>query len=173
MDFTLSPDLQKLRARYRAFARNEVVPLDTTPESYDEHDNIREDLLEAMRNKAKDEGLWAPQMPVSRGGQGLSVTAMAACYEELNYALFGPVVCNCAAPDDGNMIVLEKVATPEQKERWLQPIVEGRVRSSFAMTEPHPGSGSDPSMMLTTATKRGDTWRIEGRKWFITGAGIA
>jgi len=173
VDFTLSPELQKLRARYRAFARNEVLPLDTTPESYDEHDNIREDLLEAMRNKAKDEGLWAPQMPVSRGGQGLSVTAMAACYEELNYALFGPVVCNCAAPDDGNMIVLEKVATPEQKERWLQPIVEGRVRSSFAMTEPHPGSGSDPSMMLTTATKRGDTWRIEGRKWFITGAGIA
>jgi len=173
MDFSLSPELQKLRARYRAFARDEVLPLDTTPESYDEHDNIREDLLEVMRNKAKEESVWAPQMPVSRGGQALSVADMAVCYEELAYALFGPVVCNCAAPDDGNMIVLEKIATPEQKERWLQPIVEGRVRSSFAMTEPHPGSGSDPSMMLTTATKRGDTWRIEGRKWFITGAGVA
>ena len=173
MDFSLGPELQKVRARFRAFARAELLPLDATPESYDEHDNIRAELLESMRDKAKEARVWAPQMPVSRGGQGLSVTAMAACYEELNYALFGPVICNCAAPDDGNMIVLEKVATPEQKERWLQPIVDGRVRSSFAMTEPHPGSGSDPSMMLTTASRRADTWRINGRKWFITGAGVA
>jgi acyl-CoA dehydrogenase len=173
MDFSLGAELQKARERFRKFAREELLPLDLTPESYDEHDNIRPELLEAMRQKAKEWGVWAPQMPVARGGQGLPVTAMAACYEELNYSLFGPVVCNCAAPDDGNMIVLEKVATPEQKERWLQPIVDGRVRSAFAMTEPHPGAGSDPSMMLTTATRRGDTWRIEGRKWFITGAGVA
>src|SRR5262249_934977 len=123
--------------------------------------------------KAKEEAVWAPQMPVSRGGQALTIAAMAVCYEELAYALFGPVICNCAAPDDGNMIVLEKIATPEQKERWLQPIVGGRVPWASAMTEPPPGGGSDPSMMLTTATKRGDTWRIEGRKWFITGAGVA
>jgi acyl-CoA dehydrogenase len=173
MDFSLGAELQRTRERFRKFAREELLPLDVTPESYDEHDNIRPELLEAMRQKAKEWGVWAPQMPVARGGQGLTVTAMAACYEELNYSLFGPVVCNCAAPDDGNMIVLEKVATPEQKERWLQPIVDGRVRSAFAMTEPHPGAGSDPSMMLTTATRRGDTWRIEGRKWFITGAGVA
>ena len=173
MDFSLPPDIDRLRKRFRDFAREELLALDTTPESYDEHDNIREDLLEAMRDRAKNEGLWAPQMPVSRGGLGLSVAAMAPCYEELNYALFGPVTCNCAAPDDGNMMVLEKVATEAQKERWLQPIVEGRVRSAFAMTEPHPGSGSDPGMMLTTATRRGDSWRIEGRKWFVTGAAAA
>ena len=173
MDFSLGPDVERWRERYRRFAIEQVLPYDTTPESFDEHDNIREDLLESLRDKAKENGLWAPQMPVSRGGQGLSVKAMAAVYEELNYALFGPVACNCAAPDDGNMILLEKVATDAQKERWLQPIVEGRVRSSFAMTEPHPGSGSDPAMMLTTATRRGDTWRIEGRKWFITGAAAA
>jgi acyl-CoA dehydrogenase len=173
MDFSLGPELTRLRDRFRRFARDEVLPLDQTPESYDDHDNIRIELLENMRERAKEAQVWAPQMPVARGGQGLSVAAMAVCYEELNYALFGPVVCNCAAPDDGNMIVLEKVATPEQKERWLQPIVEGRVRSAFAMTEPHPGSGSDPAMMLTRATRRGDIWRIEGRKWFITGAGVA
>jgi acyl-CoA dehydrogenase len=98
---------------------------------------------------------------------------MATCYEELNYSLFGPVVCNCAAPDDGNMMLLEKVATEAQKERWLQPIVDGRVRSAFAMTEPHPGGGSDPSMILTTASHRGGRWLIHGRKWFITGAGVA
>ena len=83
-----------------------MLPLDVTPESYDEHDNIRPELLEAMRQKAKEWRVWAPQMPLARGGQGLTVTAMAACYEELNYSLFGPVACNCAAPDDGNMMVL-------------------------------------------------------------------
>ena len=173
MDFALPREAKKWRDRYRAFMREHVLPYDTTPESFDEHDNIREDLLEDLRNKAKENGLWAPQMPVSRGGQGLDVATMALCYEELNYSLFGPLVCNCAAPDDGNMMVLEKVATDAQKERWLQPIVEGRVRSAFAMTEPHPGGGSDPSMILTTATRRGDVWRIDGRKWFITGAGVA
>jgi len=173
MDLALSREQKRHRDRYRAFVREHVLPYDTTPESFDEHDNIREDLLEDLRNKAKENGLWAPQMPVSRGGQGFDVATMAICYEELNYSLFGPVACNCAAPDDGNMMVLEKVATEAQKERWLQPIVEGRVRSAFAMTEPHPGGGSDPSMILTTATRRGDTWRIDGRKWFITGAGVA
>ena len=173
MDFSLAPELRKLRARFRAFARDEVLPLDTTPESFDEHENIRPELLEMMRGKAKEAGVWAPQMPVSRGGLGLPLAAMAVCYEELNYSLFGPVVCNCAAPDDGNMMVLEKVAGDAQKERWLQPIVDGRVRSAFAMTEPHPGGGSDPSMIMTTATRRAGSWLVSGRKWFITGAGVA
>jgi acyl-CoA dehydrogenase len=101
------------------------------------------------------------------------MTAIAACYEEMNYSIFGPVVFNCAAPDDGNMRSLNQVATPVQKKRWLQPIVDGKVRSSIVMTEPAPGSGSDPTMMLTTASRHGDKWIIRGRKWFITGAGIA
>ncbi|MFD2857893.1 acyl-CoA dehydrogenase family protein [Seohaeicola zhoushanensis] len=95
---------------------------------------------------------------------------MAVCYEEMNRSIFGPVVFNSAAPDDGNMMVLEQAGTPEQKERWLKPIVEGKVRSSFVMTEPHPGGGSDPGMMMTKATRKGDRYVIEGRKWFITGA---
>src|SRR5262249_39030797 len=81
-----------------------------------------------------------------------------------------PAAFNCAAPDDGNMMVLEKVATDEQKKRWLMPIVEGKVRSSFAMTEPMPGAGSDPGAMQTRAERSGDNWIIRGRKWFITGA---
>lgn len=173
MDFALSNEARLARERFRAFVREHVLPRDTMPESFDEHGNVREVLLEALRARAKEAGVWAPQMPVARGGQGLPVTTLAACYEELNYSLFGPVVCNCAAPDDGNMILLEKVATAAQKERWLQPIVDGRVRSAFAMTEPHPGAGSDPAMMLTTATRHGERWRIHGRKWFITGAGVA
>jgi acyl-CoA dehydrogenase len=112
-------------------------------------------------------------MPKARGGQGLPVVGMAACYEEMGRSIFGPVVFNCAAPDDGNMMLLEKVATDAQKLRWLQPIVDGRVRSAFAMTEPMPGAGSDPSAMRTRAEKRGDRWIIHGHKWFITGAEIA
>jgi acyl-CoA dehydrogenase len=173
MDFALSPETTRHRDRYRAFVRDHVLAHDTAPESFDEHENIREDVLATLRAKAKAEGVWAPQMPVARGGQGLSVAQMAACYEELNYSLFGPVACNCAAPDDGNMIVLNRIGTEAQKEKWLQPIVEGRVRSGFVMTEPHPGAGSDPAMMLTTATRRGDRWIVNGRKWFTTGAEIA
>jgi acyl-CoA dehydrogenase len=173
MDFALSPETQRHRDRYRAFVRTHVLPHDTDPEARDEHENIREDRLDQLRAKAKAEGVWAPQMPAARGGQGLTVAQMAVCYEELNYSLFGPVACNCAAPDDGNMIVLQKVGTDAQKQEWLQPIVDGQVRSGFAMTEPHPGAGSDPAMMLTTAERRGERWIVNGRKWFTTGADIA
>ena len=130
-------------------------------------------MLEGVRAKVKAEGLWALQMPTDRGGQGLNVAGMTPCYEEMNRSIFGPVCFNSAAPDDGNMIVLNKNGTEAQKERWLQPIIDGKVRSSFAMTEPAPGSGSDPSAMLTTAEKKGDRWVVNGRKWFITGAGEA
>ncbi len=173
MDWKLSPELEALRGRIREFVAKEILPLEADPAAWDEHENIETGRLEALRAKAKTAGLWAPQMPEARGGLGLSVAGMAVCYEEMGRSIFGPVAFNCAAPDDGNMILLEKVASEAQKERWLQPIVEGRVRSAFAMTEPAPGAGSDPSLMLTKAERRGDTWRINGHKWFITGAGVA
>jgi acyl-CoA dehydrogenase len=173
MDFTLSPDIEDYRKRYRAFVAEHLLPLESNPRSRDDHENIRLDVLDNMRAKARAAGLWAPQMPKARGGQGFNVVGMAACYEEMNYSIFGPVVFNCAAPDDGNMTVLNKVATEEQKKRWLQPIIDGTARSAIVMTEPAPGAGSDPAMMLTTATRQGGKWVIRGRKWFITGAGIA
>ena len=95
---------------------------------------------------------------------------MAVCYEAMNRSIFGPVVFNAAAPDDGNMMLLEAIGTDRQKERWLKPIVSGEVRSAFAMTEPHPGGGSDPAMIQTRAEKRGARYVVTGRKWFITGA---
>lgn len=98
---------------------------------------------------------------------------MDVCYEEMNRSSFGPVVFSSAAPDDGYMMLLEAAGTDDQKERWLQPIVRGEVRSAFAMTEPHPGGGSDPGMIQTTAEKKGDWYVIRGRKWFITGAAEA
>ena len=175
MDFALSPEVEALRQRVMAFVAEHLIPLEASTDNYDpDHDNIRFDLLDQMRAKAKAAGLWAPQMPKSRGGLGLGMVGQAAFYEAANFGIFGPATFNCAAPDDGNMRVLEQVATEEQKARWLQPIIDGKVRSSFVMTEPHPGSGSDPAgMMLTRAEKVGAKWIIKGHKWFITGAGAA
>lgn len=173
MDFSLSPEIEALRLKTRAFVANEVLPLEADPASYDAHENIRPDLLDDLRAKARAAGLWAPQAPRDRGGLGLPVTGWAAVYEEANRSIFGPACLNCAAPDDGNISLLSKVGTEAQKDRWLQPIIDGRVRSAFAMTEPHPGSGSDPNMMLTRAERKGDRWVVHGRKWFITGAEAA
>jgi len=171
MDFTIPPALDDLRSRIDAFVEANVIPLEADPAAYDAHENIRADLLGTLRVKAREEGLWCLQLKPETGGLGVGRMGMAVCYEEMNRSIFGPVVFNSAAPDDGNMMVLERVATPAQKERWLAPIVRGDVRSAFAMTEPHPGSGSDPSMMLTRAEKQADgSYRIYGRKWFITGA---
>jgi acyl-CoA dehydrogenase len=173
MDFTLDPVGEDYRRRIRAFVERHVLPLEADPAVYDDHENIRDDVLMPLREQAKAAGLWALQMPKARGGQGLTTVARAACYEEMGRSIFGAVTFNCAAPDDGNMMLLEKVATPAQKEKYLQPIVDGKVRSAFIMTEPAPGAGSDPSLMRTTATRKGDRWVIHGHKWFITGAAAA
>ena len=157
----------------RAFVAERIRPLEDDRANYDAHENLRDDVLQRVRAEVKAAGLWALQMPKAFGGQGLPIVGMAAAYEEMNRSIFGPVVFNSAAPDDGNMQVLAKVARPDQQERWLKPIVEGKVRSSIVMTEPMPGAGSDPSVMRTTATQQGDKWVIHGRKWFITGAGVA
>ena len=173
MDFTLSPEIDALRLKVRDFVDAHVLPLEADPESYNEYENIKLALRDQVREKAKAAGLWAPQMPVHRGGMGLPMVGQAALYEEANRSLFGPLCINCSAPDDGNMRVLEQVATEDQKTRWLQPIVDGEVNSSFVMTEPHPGGGSDPGMMLTRAEKHGSKWRVHGRKWYISGAAVA
>jgi acyl-CoA dehydrogenase len=173
MDFTLSPAVEKTRSAVRDFVDRELIPLEAHDINWGDGENVRLDLLQKLRAKAKKAKLWSLQMPKSMGGGGLDTVGMAACYEEMGRALFGPVVFNSAAPDDGNMMILGKVATAAQRRKWLAPIVEGKVRSSFAMTEPDPGAGSDPGMMLTTATKKRGKWTVKGRKWFITGAGEA
>ena len=171
MDFTLPPAIEEARRRARQFVEDEVLPVENDPANYDDHENITLAALRPLRVKAKAAGLWAPQMPTERGGMGLPTIGMAAVYEEMNRSIFGPVAINCAAPDDGNMFVLNRIGTEEQKTKWLQPIIDGDIHSSFVMTEPHPGSGSDPSMMLTKAEPIGNSkWRITGRKWYITGA---
>lgn len=170
MDFSLSDEHESLRQSVRRFVENEVLPLEASAENYDEHENITLDALKTVRDKARRQGLWAPQCLKERGGLELPLTACAAFYEEANRSIFGPVCFNCAAPDDGNMRVLELIGTDQQKTEWLQPIVDGDVGSAFAMTEPHPGGGSDPGMIQTSAKLDNGVWTIHGRKWFITGA---
>ena len=173
MDFSISDELKALRARVRDFVEQEIIPLEGREDCVDEYRNIAPHALERVRERVKRTGLWAPQMPPRYGGLGLNMVGMAVCYEEMNRSIFGPVCFNCAAPDDGTMLALDKVLPEEKKARWLQPIVDGRVQSAFAMTEPAPGAGSDPAMMLTRAERRGDRWVVHGRKWFITGAANA
>ena len=173
MDFNLPPEIERVRRRIREFVAAEILPVERDRSAYDAGENIRLDRLEVLRAKARAAGIWALQSPKEYGGLGFPRIGMAACYEEMAHSIFGPVAFNCAAPDDGNMMLLAAAATTAQKERWLRPIVEGKVRSAFAMTEPMPGAGSDPAAMTTRAEKKGDRWVIHGRKWFITGAGIA
>src|ERR1700724_4536105 len=153
MDFPLCPEIEDLRARPRAFVDEHVLPLEADPHNFSDHENIPHERLEPIRAKAKKAGLWAPQSPKEKRGMDLPMVAWAGVYQEAARSLFGPLAMNCMAPDDGNMNVLKKLGTPAQKEKWLRPIVEGKVRSSFAMTEPAPGGRSDPSRMKTYAAK--------------------
>ena len=174
MDFSLAPEIIDMCRRIRMFVDEYLLPLELDSTIYDEYESIRKDLLDELRLKAKAAGIWALSMPKNRGGADFNTVGMAACYEEMNRALFGPAVFNAAAPDDGNMFVLNRLANERQKEKWLQPIIDGKVGSSIVMTEPAPGAGSDPAgMMKTTAEKIGDKWIINGRKWYITGAAAA
>jgi acyl-CoA dehydrogenase len=128
------------------------------------------DLTDGLAG-TKDAGVFAPHVPSELGGHGLDVRGWSIVFEQAGYSLLGPAALNCSAPDEGNMRLLELVAAPEQKRRYLEPLARGEVRSCFAMTEPHPGAGSDPDALATTARRvDGGGWRIDGDKRFISGA---
>ena len=173
MEYKLSNEIEQLRIKTRDFVNDIIIPLESDKSSYDDHENINQTLLDNVRKQVKASGLWAPQMPIERSGLGLGPIGMAVLYEEMNRSIFGPVCFNCAAPDDGNMYILNKIASAEQKVKWLDPIINGDVRSALAMTEPAPGGGSDPSMIKTEAVYSNNKWIVNGLKWYITGAGVA
>ena len=168
MDFELPPDLTALQTRTRDFIRDQVIPLENDPrqDSHGPHEALRQDLVE----RARAAGLLTPHASTRLGGLGLSHRAKAVVFEEAGYSWLGPTALNIHAPDEGNIHLMEEVGTPAQQERWLRPQVQGLTRSCFAMTEPAPGAGSDPGLLETTATRDGKGYRLNGRKWFITGA---
>ncbi|MDX1521170.1 MAG: acyl-CoA dehydrogenase family protein [Anaerolineae bacterium] len=167
MDFSIPRELNKLQQRTRRFIDEVVIPYeDQAPHDIEGWHDLRQEL----HHQARQAGLFLPQLGPEWGGLGLNWRECALIFEEAGRSLLGPQALNCAAPDEGNMHLLEAIATPDQKEKFLRPLAAGETRSCFSMTEPAPGAGSDPSLLQTTAEKRGDTWVINGTKWFITGA---
>jgi acyl-CoA dehydrogenase len=159
----------KLVDAVRDFVESECIPRE------DSHAHVHapralDEVLRQLRPLAQQRGLYLPQLPKEHGGLGLTWTERAAVLEEAGRSYLGPAAMNCAAPDQPNMISLLKQGSTAQRAQWLEPLAQGRIRSCFAMTEPAPGAGSDPSMLMTTATRAQGGWTINGHKWFITGA---
>lgn len=157
-----------LVARVREFVEAECIPREVPAHV---HGPAAIDAaLAELRPLARARGLYLPQLPASLGGLGLDWVGRAAVFEEAGRSYLGPAALNCAAPDQPNMVSLLRQGSPAQRDRYLVPLAEGRIRSCFAMTEPAPGAGSDPSMLRTTARRTPGGWSIDGHKWFITGA---
>jgi acyl-CoA dehydrogenase len=178
IDFTLPADVEATRLRVRDFMDSEVRPAEeklfanAAPGEPDRRDVVG--MILELREKAKEWGVWLPHMPKDWGGLGLGITAMAFVSAESARTTFGPFILNAQAPDEGNQHTLLHHATPEQQDKYLRPLLDGRVRSCFAMTEPEV-AGSDPTGIRTMAVPAGDDpekdgWVINGHKWFISGA---
>ncbi|MBK8024682.1 MAG: acyl-CoA dehydrogenase family protein [Chloroflexi bacterium] len=168
MDFSLTPHIEALVARVCQFIEAEVIPLEAG--ANDHPDGVPPEVLADLRAKAKAAGIFGPQIPTELGGLGLSLSEIIPVFEAAGRSLLGPAALNCSAPDEGNMHLLHLYANEEQRQQFLEPLAAGTVRSGFAMTEPPPGAGSDPTMLLTTAVPDGDDWIINGHKWYTTGA---
>lgn len=167
IDFEPPAATLALARRVRRFVTDAIVPYERDPRltQHGPNDDLRQELVEHARRA----GLLSVQTPRRFGGMEFSHLDQALVFEAAGWSTLGPVAMNCAAPDEGNMYILGKVASVAQQERWLRPVIEGRQRSVFAMTEPD-GAGSDPGQLRTTARHDGDQWVIDGLKWLITGA---
>jgi acyl-CoA dehydrogenase len=175
IDFTLPPDVEAIRKRVRDFMDAEVRPAEeklyaNAPDGEPDRSDVVRMIIE-LRQKAQEWEVWLPHMPTEWGGLGLSITAMAFVSAEAARTRFGPFILNAQAPDEGNQHTLLHHANDDQKERYLRPLLEGRARSCFAMTEPEV-AGSDPTGIRTAAVldEASDEWVVNGHKWFISGA---
>ena len=166
MDLNYPAHVLEIATRTRDFITREVIPL----EGHATEDGLPADRLAAIRQKARDAGVYGPQLSREFGGLGLGIAEIPPVFEAAGRSLMGPLALNCSAPDEGNIHTLEFASSPAQRERYLRPLAEGTVRSAFAMTEPAPGAGSDPTAIKTEARRDGEHWLINGDKWFTSGA---
>ena len=171
MDFAYSPKVQQLRERLIAFMEEHVYPAEAVFErQVAEGDRWQPTaIMEELKARARAEGLWNLFLPESDHGAGLSNLEYAPLAEIMGRSLIGPEPFNCSAPDTGNMEVLVRYGSAEQKKQWLEPLLAGEIRSGFAMTEPGVAS-SDATNMQATARREGGEWVINGRKWWTSGA---
>jgi alkylation response protein AidB-like acyl-CoA dehydrogenase len=168
MDFAIADETRTKLERYREFVSECVLPVERVVA---ERLSFRKALpeIDALRAEAKRRGLWLPQMPHECGGLGMPFREHAMVSEVLGYSPLGHYAVNSQAPDAGNMEILHKYGTDEQKERWLEPLCKGGIRSCFSMTEPD-RAGSNPTWLDTRAELKNGEWVINGRKWFTTAA---
>ncbi len=167
MDFSISSRMQEVLAGIREFMEQEIFPLE--PAVAERGFGAMREQLRAIRAKVKQRGLWCPQIAKEHGGMGLSLLEHGMVSETLGRSPLGHYSFNCQAPDAGNMEILIQFGTPEQKEKFLRPLLAGEIRSCFSMTEPdHPGS--NPTWMGTTAVREGNDYVINGHKWFTSSA---
>jgi alkylation response protein AidB-like acyl-CoA dehydrogenase len=160
-----APPTERLE-RTRAFMDERVLPNEPI---LDREDDAADDLVRALRDEVRALGLWAPHVPPEAGGTGTGFLDYAYLNEHIGRSLWGQLVFGCQAPDAGNAEILHLFGTDEQKDRWLQPLVAGEIRSFFSMTEPEV-PGSDPTTLRTRAVHDGSDWVIDGHKWFSSGA---
>ncbi|HVT17446.1 MAG TPA: acyl-CoA dehydrogenase family protein [Thermoanaerobaculia bacterium] len=167
MDFSVSSRVQEIVAELRGFVDEEVVPLEG--EFFANGFGAVEGELARLRGQARRRGLFAPHLPAAWGGGGLSLLEFAQAGEVLGRSPLGHYVCNCQAPDAGNMELLLHHGSEEQRQRWLRPLARGEIRSCFGMSEPE-FAGSNPVWMGTTARREGDSYVLDGHKWFTSAA---
>ncbi len=162
---TDSEAARELADRTRELMEEVVLPIerDLPPGA-----TVSEGTVTELREAAREYGVYAPQVSGAYGGLGHDFRTVLPAFEAAGRSLLGPTAMRVAAPDEGNMHLLELVGTPLQKEEYLRPLVAGEMRSGFSMTEPTPGAGSDPTMIRTTAERDGDEWVIDGQKWWTT-----
>src|SRR5436190_16357137 len=160
-----APPTERLE-QVRVFMAERVLP---NEQAIEKQDAAGEQLLAQLQDEVRELGLWAPHVPPEAGGSGTGFLDYAYLNEHIGRSAFGQLVFGCQAPDAGNAEILHMFGTPEQKERWLAPLVAGRIRSFFSMTEPEV-PGSDPTTLRTRAVRDGDDWVIDGHKWFSSGA---
>jgi acyl-CoA dehydrogenase len=161
----VTPQVDELCSRTRRFIRDLVIDHEPQP-----GERLAAAVRAQLQEAAKAAGVFAPQVPREYGGIGLLIEHWSPVFQEVGYSPIGPSVLNCMAPDEGNMHMLNMLGTETQKQKYLVPLAAGTARSCFGMTEPHPGAGSDPAALQTTAVKRGARWVINGHKRFISGA---
>ena len=171
-DFETDPEFEEKLAWMRTFVREEIVPIETLALSYDQVVA----LIKPLQEEVKARGLWAAHLPVELGGGGFGQLKLGLMHEILGQTPYGPLVFGNNAPDSGNAeliaVGMEMSGDESHRERWLEPLLEGRLRSGFSMTEPHT-AGSDPTLLKTRAFLDGDEWVIDGRKWYTTNGSVA
>lgn len=170
--FSTDPDFQRELDWIDTFVREEVEPLDfVLGAQHNVHDSRFTALVRPLQAQVKERGLWACHLGPEMGGKGFGQLKLALINELVGRSRFGPIVFGAQAPDTGNADVLAHYGTPEQKKRYLEPLLANDIVSCFALTEPQ--GGADPTMIETRATLDGDEWVIEGEKWFATNASFA